>query len=76
MHTIHSLQGEVELSANDRIEIYINVLDKYGLNYKYIVLADEIDSDGKLVEMRPEWTNGSLVEIIDKSGKVLRRNIF
>lgn len=70
-HKMHSVKGEVELSANDRIEVYISVQDKYGLNYKYIVLADEIDSDGKLVTMRPEWTNGSLVEIKDKNGKIL-----
>lgn len=69
--TMHSVKGEVELSANDKIEIYINVQDKYGLNYKYIVLSDEVDSGGKLVKMRPEWTNGSLVEIKDKNGKAL-----
>ncbi|MDD2496235.1 MAG: hypothetical protein PHE29_13720 [Tissierellia bacterium] len=68
---MYSVKEEVELSANDRIELYINVEDKYGLNYKYIVLADKIDSEGKLVKMRPEWTNGSMVEIKDKNGKVL-----
>lgn len=62
------------LSANDKIEIYISVQDKYGLNYKYIVLADEIDSDGNLATMRPEWTNGSLVEIKDKNGKIILEN--
>lgn len=70
MHSIHSVKGEAELSANDKIEICISVEDKYGLSYKYIVLADEIDSEGELVTMRPEWTNGSL-EIKDKNGKVL-----
>lgn len=73
-HRMHSVKDEVELSANDKIEIYISVQDKYGLNYKYIVLADKIDSDGKLVRMRPEWTNGSMVEIKDKNGKVLLEN--
>lgn len=71
MHSIHSVKGEAELSANDKIEICISVEDKYGLSYKYIVLADEIDSEGELVTMRPEWTNGSLIEIKDKNGKVL-----
>jgi len=71
MHSIHSVKGEAELSANDKIEICIIAEDKYGLNYKYIVLADEIDNEGKLVTMHPEWTNGSLVEIKDKNGKVL-----
>lgn len=70
MHSIHSVKGEAELSAIDKIEICISVEDKYGLSYKYIVLADEIDSEGELVTMRPEWTNGSL-EIKDKNGKVL-----
>ncbi|WP_326909809.1 hypothetical protein [Sedimentibacter sp. MB31-C6] len=73
-HRMHSVKDEVELSANDKIEIYISVQDKYGLNYKYIVLADKIDSVGKLVRMRPEWTNGSMVEIKDKNGKVLLEN--
>ncbi|NLB33986.1 MAG: hypothetical protein GX818_09540 [Tissierellia bacterium] len=70
MHSIHSVKGEADLSANVKIEICICVEDKYGLSYKYIVLADEIDSEGELVTMRPEWTNGSL-EIKDKNGKVL-----
>ena len=72
----HSVKEESELSANDRIEIYVNVQDKYGLNYKYIVLADEIDSEGKLVTMRPEWTYGSLTEIKDKNGKILFENVY
>lgn len=69
------LNGEVELSADDKIEIYIIVQDKYGLNYKYSVLADEIDNNGKLVSGRPEWTNGSIVEIKDKNGKILVEGI-
>jgi len=71
---MHSVNEEVELPANSKIEIYISVQDKFGLNYKYIVLADEIDSDGNLVSSRPEWTNGSLVEIKDKNGRVLLEN--
>lgn len=69
--TMHSVKGEVELSANDKIEIYVNVQEKYGFNYKYIVKADKIDSEGKLVRRVPEWTNGSLMEIKDKNGKVV-----
>lgn len=68
---MHSVKGEVELSANDRIEIYVNVQDKYGINYKYIVKGDKIDSEGKFVRKVPEWTNGSLMEIKDKNGKVV-----
>lgn len=71
-HSImYSVKDEAELSANDKIEIYVNFQDKYGLNYKYIVLADEIDSKGHLVPSRPEWTNGSITEIKDKNGRVL-----
>lgn len=73
-HRMHSVKGEVELSANEKIEVYVNVQDKYGLNYKYIVLADKIDSNGNLVTMRPEWTSGSMVEIKDKNGKILLEN--
>ena len=73
---MYSVKKEVELSANDKIELYVNLHDKYGLNYKYIVLADKIDSDGKLILSRPEWTNGSMVEIRDKNGKVLLENKY
>lgn len=73
---MHSVKDEVELSANDRIEIFINVQDKYGINYKYIVKADEIDSEGKLVRRVPEWTNGSLMEIKDKNGKILFKSDY
>lgn len=71
MPSLPSVKGEVLLSANDRFELYLVVTDKYGLNYKYIVLADEIDSQGNLVKMSPEWTSGTLMEIKDKNGKVL-----
>lgn len=72
----HPVKEEVELSANDIIEIYVVAQDKYGLIYKYIVLRDEIDSKGNLVKMSPEWTNGSLLEIKDKNGKVLLENKY
>lgn len=74
--TMHSVKGEVELSAKDRIELYVNVQDNHGISYKYIVKADEIDSEGKLVRMTPEWTNGSVIEIKDKNGKVLFENDY
>ena len=74
--TMHSIKGDVELSANDRIEVYVNVQDNNGIIYKYIVKADEIDSEGKLVRMTPEWTNGSVIEIKDKNGKVLFENDY
>lgn len=69
--TMHSVKGEVDLSANDRIEIYISVQDKHGINYKYIVKADKIDGEGKLVRRVPEWTNGSLMKIKDKNGNIV-----
>jgi hypothetical protein len=47
------------------------VQDKYGLIYKYVVLSDKIDSNGKLVNVKPEWTNGSVIEITDKNGNIL-----
>ena len=70
------LNGDIELSADEKIEMYIIVQDKYGLNYKYSVMADEIDSNGKRVSSRPEWTNGSMVEIKDKNGKILLENKY
>ncbi|MFA9422603.1 MAG: hypothetical protein ACERLG_03435 [Sedimentibacter sp.] len=69
--TIIPVDGEVKMAANDRLIFYVNVQDKYGLNYKYIVLAYEIDSNGKSVKGTPEWTNGSIMEISDRSGNIL-----
>ncbi len=66
----------VAISSNDKITLYAYVQDKYGLNYKYIVLQDKIDSNGKLVNVKPEWTNGSIVEISDKNGNVLYEQSF
>lgn len=74
--SVHTVKDEVGLSANDIIEIYVNVQDKYGINYKYIVMADKIDSEGNLVRRAPEWTNGSLMEIKDKNGKILFESDF
>mgnify|MGYP001296153945 CR=1 FL=1 len=74
--SVHTVKDEVELYANDTIEIYVNVQDKYGINYKHIVMADEIDSEGNLVRRAPEWTNGSLMEIKNKNGKTLFESDF
>ncbi|MDF2678553.1 MAG: hypothetical protein K0Q97_2905 [Bacillota bacterium] len=61
----------IEISPNDKITLYVLVQDKYGLIYKYVVLSDKIDSNGKLVNVKPEWTNGSVIEITDKNGNIL-----
>lgn len=61
----------VVISPNNRITYYLLVTDKYGLTYKYIILSDKIDENGKIVNARPEWTNGNIVEIKDKNRKVL-----
>lgn len=61
---------EVELSANDVLTVYANIQDKYGINYKYIVLRNEVDKNGEHVYGRPEWSNGSIVEIT-RNGKIL-----
>lgn len=65
------IDDEVELGASDKFTMYVHVQDKYGLNYKYIIMTYEIDSKGEDVNKYPEWSNGSIVEISDKNGKVL-----
>lgn len=61
---------EVELSANEVLTVYANIQDKYGINYKYVVLRNEVDKNGEPVFNSPEWSNGSVVEIT-RNGKVL-----
>jgi len=65
------INDEVELGASDKFTMYVHVQDKYGLNYKYIIVTCEIDSKGEDVNNYSEWSNGSIVEISDKNGKVL-----
>lgn len=72
----YSVNDEVELSSNDIVELYIIVQDIYGLQYKYIVLKDEIDDKGKLNKKHAEWTAGSLMDIKDKNGNVLLYNNY
>ena len=48
--------------------VYANIQDKYGINYKYIVLRDEVDANGEPVFRRPEWSSGSILEIT-RNGK-------
>jgi len=66
-----TLDESIELGASDKFALYAHVEDKYGINYKYIILAYEIDKNGEPVRSSPEWTNGSIIEISDKNGKVL-----
>lgn len=61
---------EVMLSANEVLTVYANIQDKYGINYKYVVLRNEVDKNGEPVYNSPEWANGSIVEIT-RNGKVL-----
>ncbi|WP_313342467.1 hypothetical protein [Sedimentibacter sp.] len=61
---------EVELSTNEVLTVYANIQDKYSINYKYVVLRNEVDNNGEPVFRRPEWSNGSITEIT-KNGKVL-----
>jgi hypothetical protein len=61
---------EVELSANEILTVYANIQDKYGINYKYVVLRNEVDKNGEPVFNSPEWSSGGVVEIT-RNGKVL-----
>lgn len=70
-HMIIPVNDSIELNANDKFMLCVNVQDKYGINYKYVVMLYEIDSKGKSVNIRPEWSNGSIIEISDKNGNIL-----
>lgn len=61
---------EVELSANEVLTVYAYIQDKYGINYKYVVLRNEVDKNGEPIFDSSEWSNGSVVEIT-RNGKVL-----
>jgi len=65
------VNDKIELIANDKFMLCANVQDKYGINYKYIIIMYEIDSEGKSVNRRPEWSKGSVIEISDKNGNIL-----
>ena len=70
------VNDEVEMFAGDKYTVYALVQDKYGLSYKYIITTYEIDKDGKSVNSYPEWTNGSILEIKDKSGKLVFKSDY
>ncbi|NYB75106.1 hypothetical protein HZF24_13235 [Sedimentibacter hydroxybenzoicus DSM 7310] len=59
---------EVKLGANEVLMVYANIQDKYGINYKYVVLRDEVDANGEPVFRRPEWSSGGILEIT-RNGK-------
>lgn len=65
------VNDKIELNANDKFMLCANIQDKYGINYKYVVMLYEIDGEGKYVDKRPEWSNGSVIEISDKNGNIL-----
>lgn len=70
-NSIHTdIIDEVELKANEILTVYANVQDKYGIDYKYVVMRDEVNENGEPVFGSPEWSNGSQVEI-SRNGKVL-----
>lgn len=62
---------EFEMKPNDKLIIYAHIEDSYGINYKYIVRLNEINSSNEQVNSMPEWTNGTVIEIKDKKGNVL-----
>lgn len=69
-HITADIIDEVELSAGEVLTVYANIQDKYGINYKYVVLRNEVDTNGEPVFDSPEWSSGSVVEIT-RNGKIL-----
>ena len=61
----------IDLKANESLSVYAIIKDNYKLTYKYISKFIEIDSKGNTVNMVPEYTTGTVVEITDKDGNVL-----
>lgn len=60
-----------DLAVGDKFMLYADIQDVYGINYKYVLLAYDIESNGRPARMRPEWTAGSIIEISDKNGNIL-----
>lgn len=66
-----NVSEEFELKPNDKLMIYAYIEDSYGMKYKCIVKLNEINSSNERVNRSPEWTNGTVVEIMDKDGNIL-----
>lgn len=65
------VNSKVDLSAGDKLTIYAYVQDKYGLNYKYSVLAYEVDSKREPVDKFPDYSLHNIIEITDRNGQVV-----
>lgn len=65
------INREVEIEPGSKVLIYTNVKDKYGLNYKYLVLSQYLAMDDKHSRIEEYPYTHSIVEISDENGNVL-----
>lgn len=74
-HILLPVNEKIALRAGDKLTIYAHVQDKYGLNYKYIILTYEIDSKGEPLK-DDELNIRRVVEISNKNGIILNTPKF
>lgn len=70
-HNSIPLNEKYKLSKGDKLDIYAIVEDQYGFNYKYKLLNYEVDSNGNPIPGNHEFPEKRVVEIRDKSGKII-----
>lgn len=70
-HNSIPLNEKYKLSKGDKLDIYAIVEDQYGFNYKYKLLNYGVDSNGNPIPGNHEFPEQRVVEIRDKSGKII-----
>lgn len=70
-HILVDANGRIKLAAGDKFTFYAVVQDRYGLNYKYVLSAIEIDGKGESIKDINQNLMNKSVEVIDESGKVV-----
>jgi len=70
-HNSMPFNEKYKLSKGDKLDIYAIVEDQYGFKYKYNLLNYEIDSNGNPIPGNHEFPEQRVVEIRDKSGKII-----
>lgn len=66
------IKNTLDLGDGDKFVVYANVVDKYDLTYKYIIINSEFNDNGDSVSSA-SYNRGinRLIEIRDKNGKVI-----
>ena len=66
------MKNTLDIGTGDKFVVYAEVVDKYDLTYKYIIINSEINGEGDPVSSASNnvWPYG-VIEIRDKNGKVV-----